>query len=443
LTRDEILALDKAHVWHPYTAMRVYLDEVDPLVVVRAEGAHLFDADGRRYVDGNASWWTATLGHRHPRLLAALERQLRSLDHCALAGVAHEQAAALAAELCEVAPPGLSRVFYTDNGSTSIEAAVKVCVQHWALRGAPKKTRFVALEGAFHGETIGATSLGGVEVFRRPFAGVLFDCVHVPFPDYAAAFDAVRAIVLREHDTLAAVVVEPILQGAAGMRVYPPSYLVELRALCDRAGVLLVHDEVFTGYGRTGPMWAAEHAGVSPDLMCLGKGFAQFVPMGATLVSDRVFETFLEGRDTAFHYGHTFCGNPVGAAIAREVLAVYKEEDVLGQVAAKSPRVARAMERVAKIAGVRRVRSIGMVGAADLGSDTSAQESLEEAGYLGTAGWRVYAEARGRGAYLRPLGDTVYLCPPLTIAEADLDALCAIFEESVAAALATGSSPSP
>ena len=313
-----------------------------------------------------------------------------------------------------------------------------MCVQHWNARGAKDKTRFVALEGAFHGESVGATSLGGVEVFRRPFAGVLFDCVHVPFPDpaaHAAAFHAMRTILEREHDSIAAVVVEPIVQGAAGMRIYAPSYLDELRALCDREGVLLVFDEVFTGYGRTGPMWAADHAGASPDLMCLGKGFSQIIPMGATLVSDRVFETFSRDRDTAFHYGHTFCGNPIGAAIAREVLAIYDEEDVLGQVAAKSPKLERAMERMAKIDGVRRVRSIGMVCAADLGSGESAQSSLEESSYLGNIGWRVYEAAKKLGAYIRPLGDTVYLCPPLTIAERDLDDLLSIFEESVRTAL--------
>ncbi len=436
MTRDEIVALDKAHLWHPYTAMRVYLDEVDPLVIVRAQGSRLLDADGRSYIDGNSSWWTATLGHRHPRILEALRTQLETLDHCAIAGIAHEQAACLAAEICAVGPTGMTRVFFTDNGSTSIEAAVKMALQHWAVRGAARKTRFVALDGAFHGETLGATSLGGVEIFRRPFASVLFDCVHVPAGDgHASAFDAMRALLERDHDDIAAVVVEPILQGAAGMRVYAASYLRELRDLCDRTGVLLVFDEVFTGYGRTGPMWAADHAGVTPDLMCLGKAFSQIVPMGATVVTDRVWGTFIQDRETAFHYGHTFCGNPIGAAVARAVLAVYREEDVLGQVAAKSPRLLHAMDRVAKLDGVRRVRNIGMVCAADLGEDTSAQESLEEAGYLGTLGWRVYAEARKRGAYIRPLGDTVYLCPPLTISDGDLDELLAIFEESVAATL--------
>jgi adenosylmethionine-8-amino-7-oxononanoate aminotransferase len=414
VNREEIVALDKARVWHPYTAMRVYLEEVDPLVVVRAEGSHLFDASGKKYIDGNSSWWTATLGHRHPRIIAAAKKQMDSLDHCALAGIAHEQAAALAAELCDAT--GMTRVFYTDNGSTAIEAAVKMAVQ---VTG---KKKFVALDGAFHGESVGATSLGGVEKFRRPYSGILFDCAHVPFPG-----DAIAKLLEREHDAIAAVVVEPILQGAAGMRIYLPSYLAELRALCDRFDVLLVVDEVFTGYGRTGPMWASEHAGVKPDLMCLGKGFSQIIPMGATLVSDRVMQFFVRDRETAFHYGHTFCGNPIGAAIAREVLAVYKEEGVLGQVAAKAPRIARAMERLGG-------RAIGMVGAVDLGTKESAGESLEEAGSLGSRGWRVYAEGLKRGAYIRPLGDTVYVCPPLTIADRDLDELLAIFEESIAAA---------
>jgi adenosylmethionine-8-amino-7-oxononanoate aminotransferase len=439
--RAALVALDKARVWHPYTAMDVYL-EVDPIVVVRAEGAWLYDADGAAYLDGNASWWTASLGHRHPRIVRAIARQLETLDHCALAGIAHEPAALLAEELCAVAPAGLSRVFYTDNGSTSIEAAVKMCVQLFAQAGRPEKTRFVALEGAFHGDTIGAASLGGVEVFRRPFAGIVFDCVHVPVPDsdaHARAFEDVRRVLEAEHRTIAGVVVEPVVQGAAGMRVYDPAYLRELRALCDRLDVLLVFDEVFTGYGRTGPMWAAAHAGVSPDLMALGKAFAQCMPMGATLVAERVFDGFRGSRDRAFYYGHTFSGNPLGAAVAREVLATYRDEDVLGQVASKAPRIARAMERIGRIPGVARTRALGMVGAADLDDPAGridARHAIEESGYLGTRGWRVYEEARRRGAYLRPLGDTVYVCPPLTIAEEDLERLLAILEESVRAALA-------
>jgi adenosylmethionine-8-amino-7-oxononanoate aminotransferase len=432
MDRDAIVRRDKQFVWHPYTAMDDYVARVDPIVVARAKGAWLEDVDGRRYLDGNSSWWVAALGHGHPRLLRVLAEQASTLAHCALAGIAHEPAALLAEELCAIAPRGLSHVFYTDNGSTAIEAAVKMAVQSWRQRGAPAKTRFLALDGAFHGDTIGAASLGGVEVFRRPFANVLFECAHAPFPDadgYAKAFDAMATLLAGGHDTIAGVVVESIVQGAAGMRIYDPAYLRELRALCDRYDVLLIVDEVFAGYGRTGPMWACEHAGVSPDLMCIGKSFASLLPMGATLASDRVFDAFKGGRENAFYYGHTFCGHPLGAALAREVLAIYRDEAVLAGVARKAPRIEAAFARIAEIAGVDRVRSIGMIGAADLAPSPGA------GGYLGNAGWRVYDEARARGAYLRPLGDTVYVAPPLTIADDELETLLSILEESVRAAL--------
>jgi adenosylmethionine---8-amino-7-oxononanoate aminotransferase len=427
VTRDEIVRLDKAHVWHPYTAMDEYIERTDPFVIGRAQGAWLWDLDGRSYLDGNSSWYTAVLGHGHPRLLRALARQASVLAHCSLAGTIHEPAARLAAELTAVAPRGLKRVFFSDDGSTSIEIAVKMSVQFWRQSGAPTKTRFVALDGAFHGDTLGATSLGGVEVFRRPFAGVVFDCVHAPSPaegGYERAFEAVARLVREQADTLAAVVVEPVVQAASGMRIYDPEYLVRLRALCSEKDVLFVADEVFTGYGRTGPMWALEHAGVVPDIMCLGKAFAAMLPMAATLTTARVFDGFRGAKDRAFYYGHTFTGNPLGAALAREVLAVYRDEGVLGQVARNAPRIRAAFERVGRFGHVKGTRSLGMIGAADL---------AEEGGYLGQAGWRVFEEARKRGAYLRPLGNTVYVTPPLTIRPEELDELLGIVEASVRA----------
>ncbi len=442
MNRSDIVLRDKRYVWHPYTAMDHYVGEVDPIVVARAYGAWLEDVDGRRYLDGNSSWWVASLGHGHPRLLRVLAEQAATLAHCSLAGTTHEAAARLAEELCAIAPAGLEHVFYTDNGSTSIEVAVKMCVQFWRQRGAPGKTRFLALDGAFHGDTIGAASLGGVEVFRRPFAGVLFECAHAPFPESAAharAFEAMARLIKDGASTIAAVVVEPIVQGAAGMRIYDAEYLRELRGLCDRHDVLLVVDEVFTGYGRTGPMWASDHAGISPDLMCLGKAFASILPMGATLATDRIFDAFRGGKENALYYGHTFCGHPLGAALAREVLAIYREELVLDGVARKSPKIAAAFARIGALPGVERVRSIGMIGAADLAPRVSpgADGAANAGGYLGDAGWRVYDEARARGAYLRPLGDTIYVTPPLTIGDDDLDALLAIVEESVRAAYRT------
>ncbi|HLM74513.1 MAG TPA: adenosylmethionine--8-amino-7-oxononanoate transaminase, partial [Polyangiaceae bacterium] len=374
--REEIVRLDKRRVWHPYTPMRRYIDEVDPLVIERAAGARLFDVDGRSYIDANSSWWVATLGHNHPRLVEALRAQASALCHTSLAGVTHEPAARLAEELIGVAPAGLSRVFYSDDGSTAVEVALKLALQKAQNEGEPRRRRFVALDGAFHGETIGAASLCGVEVFRRPFASVLVECFHVPPPSddegYARAFEALSRALAEQGDEIAAVVLEPLVQGAAGMRMYRPEYLKKARELCDEHGVLLVVDEVFTGYGRTGPMWACEAAGISPDILCIAKGFTGgMLPMAATLVTERVFEAFLGSPDRAFYYGHSYCGNPLGSAIAREVLAIFREEGILEEAGRKASRIARAFADLAGAPGVARTRSLGMIGALDLAAGPS------------------------------------------------------------------------
>jgi len=424
--RDDVVALDKQHVWHPYTQMQQWIERTRPLVIARAAGARLYDLDGRDYLDGNSSWYVATLGHNHPRVVRALLEQTRTFCHVSLAGVTHEPAARLAAELVAVAPPGLTRVFYSDDGSTAVEVAAKLAVQYFGQNGRPRKRRLLALEGAYHGDTVGAASLGGVDVFRQAYGALMFDVVRVPAPgpDWEAAFAAVEQALSRAGDEIAAVVVEPLVQAAGGMRIHAAPYLARLRETCTRENVLLIADEVFTGYGRTGRMWACDHAAVTPDLLCLAKGFtAGALPMAATLATERVFEGFLGGRERTFFHGHSFTGNPLGAAVAREVLAIYRDEDVLGQVARKAPRLRAAVEAVGDRLGVPS-RALGMVAAAD----------LEGGGYLGGLGWRVYEEGLSRGAYLRPLGDTVYLTPPLTIDDADLDRLCSIFVDSVLAA---------
>jgi adenosylmethionine-8-amino-7-oxononanoate aminotransferase len=427
--REHIIELDKRHVWHPYTPMGAYIERANPLVIERASGSRLYDVDGKSYLDANASWWSAALGHDHPRLIAALHEQLAQMSHVSLGGIAHEPAARLA-EALVARSPGLSRVFFSDNGSTAIEVALKLSLQYWQQNGRPERTRFVALEGAFHGDTLGATALGGVEVFRRPFASVVMDCVHVPpEPDgYEAAFSALTRILERGGDNIAAVVLEPIVQGARGMRAYDPAFLRAARELTRARDIFLVLDEVFTGFGRTGPFWAAEHAGVQADLVCTAKGLSSgLFPFSATLASERIFEGFLGAAERAFYYGHTFCGNPLGARLGLEVLRVYAEERILERAAPKAERIARAFTAMRALPGVVRTRALGMIGALDLAGGDD---------YLAQRGQAVYQEALRRGAYLRPLGNTIYITPPLNIPDEDLEELLGIVEESVRAVVA-------
>jgi len=427
LPREQVIELDKAHVWHPYTAMDAYIAETNPLVIARASGSRLFDADGRAYLDGNSSWWCAALGHNHPRLVRALAAQAERLCHTALAGITHEPVSVLAKQLVKLAPRGLSHVFFSDNGSTSVEVALKMSLQYWMQNGRPQRTRFVAFDGAFHGETLGVTALQGVEVFRRPFASVVMECLRVPpaSDGYERAFAVLESILQKDSDTIAAVVLEPMVQGAAGMRMYDAEFLRRARALTTKHDVFLVLDEVFAGYGRTGPMWACEHAGIAPDLMCTAKGFTGgMLPMSATLATRRIFEGFFGGSERAFFYGHTFTGNPLGAALALEVLKVYEEECVLERAAAKAQRIRSAFAEFSSIPGVVKTRSLGMIGALELGG---------RQGYLERSGQSVYHEGLRRGAYLRPLGNVVYIAPPLNIVDSDLDELLSIVADSVRA----------
>lgn len=425
LSRADVVALERRHVWPPYTSSERH-EGTEPLVITAAEGPWIVDADGRRYLEGNGSWWTCTLGHGHPRLRAALARQAEQLMHVAAGGITHAPVALLAKELVEVAPTGLTRAHFSDDGSTAVEVAVKAAFQYWQQNGRPTRTRFISLAGAYHGDTLGAASLASLEEFHHVFGPLLFEVIRTPDaadPEgWEKAFAHVEAELRARPDEIAGVIVEPLIQGAAGMRMYAPQLLARLREVTREVDTFLIADEVFTGYGRTGAMWACELAGITPDFLCTAKGFtAGVLPMAATLATDRVYDGFRGGAERALMHGHTFCGNPLGAAVAREVLAVYRDEDVLGQVRRKAPLVEAAFARLGELEGVRRVRSLGLVGAADLG----------EGGYRGQAGWNVFEAALARGVFLRPLGDTVYVTPPLNISEADLTHLLDVLTESV------------
>ncbi len=420
---DELIALDRAHLWRPYTSSEDH--ETRPLLVVdRAEGPWLIAADGRRVLDASGSWWCNNLGHGHPRLRAAIARQSERMMHCTLAAATHEPAARLSAELAALAPDGLERVFYSDNGSTAVEVALKMAFQYWQQNGRPERRRFLALPGAYHGDTLGAMSASAVDEFTACFRPLLFD-VERPSnfveQDWERVFEELFRMLRRDSDEIAAVIVEPLVQGAAGMRMYPAELLAALREETERADTFLIADEVFTGFGRTGPMWACDQAGIAPDLLCTAKGLSGGVlPFAATLASERIYDGFRGDKSRALMHGHTFCGNPLGAGVAREVLAIYHDEQVLEEAKPKAARLAKRTEDMRKIPGVSSPRALGMCAAFDVGAR----------GYMGMIGWQISELALGLGAHLRPLGNTVYLVPPLNIEDADLERLLDIVHES-------------
>lgn len=429
--RAAILRDDARHVWRPYTATADQA-RMDALVFASSDGVYLVDEDGRRFLDGNSSWWTMALGHGHPRLRRALVNQAERMMHVPMAGATHGVAADLARALVAVCPGDLSRVFFSDDGSTAVETAIKMAIQYHQQTGQPGRTTFVPLPGSFHGDTTGAMSLGGVDAFHDTFRRITFSTLRAREPegqDWSGTLEHMEQLFSQHGSRVAALVVEPGVQGAVGMRFVPDTVLREVVAMARRAGSLVIADEVFSGYGRTGCMWAVERARVEPDILCTAKGFSGGVmPFAATVASDRVFSGFDGDKTRALMHGHTFCGNPLGAAVALEVLRIFEDEDVLAQLEPKSRILSRGMARATSLAPVKDVRVLGMVAACEVG---------DPCGYGGTLGWEVYREALARGLYARPLGNTVYLTPPLNAPDGDLSRMVDVLVESIAA-VATG-----
>ena len=399
-----------------------------PLPVVAGEGAWLVLADGRRMFDGISSWWVNLHGHAHPAIARAVADQAARLEHVIFAGFAHEPAARLAAELARLAPGGLSRVFFSDDGSTAVEVAMKMAVQAWRHRGEARRTLFVALEGAYHGDTFGAMAAGAQPVFHGAFADLLCEVRRVPVPgggrSVEACVAALESVLEREAGRIAAVLVEPIVQGAGGMRIHPPEFLAEVRAATARRGIFLVADEVFTGFGRTGRMFACEHAGVVPDLICLSKGLTGgFLPLAATLASEEIYAEFLaEDRARAFFHGHSYTANPVACAAALASLRLFEQERSLERVAGLERLFARRLARLAALPGVAATRGLGGLAVAELAP-------ASEPGYLDPRGPRVARALAERGIFVRPLGDVVYLLPPYCATDAECDAVFDALEE--------------
>jgi adenosylmethionine-8-amino-7-oxononanoate aminotransferase len=435
--RHELGAWDHAYLWHPFTQMRDWLAQ-DPLIIERGEGNYLIDVDGRRYFDGVSSLWCNVHGHRHPDLDAALHAQVDRIAHSTLLGLANVPSMELAKALIAVAPRGLTRVFYSDAGATAVEIALKMAIQYWHLRGEPQRQRFVSLTDAYHGDTLGAVSVGYSETFHRFFRPLLFEAVKLDPPHVfrwqrglepggalAAAIEQAERVFGECGRELAAAIVEPLMQGAAGMWDHPPEYLQALHALTKRAGALLICDEVATGFGRTGRMFAVEHAGICPDLLCLGKGLTGgYLPMSATVAAGHVYDAFL-GPDLSeftLYHGHSYSGNALAAAVALRHLELFEEWDVVANVKARSAQLSELLtERLGAHAAVKEIRLRGLMGGVELAPPADGLRW----------GRRVCAAAVARGVLLRPLGDVVVLMPMLTSTAAEIERVVDVLGQAI------------
>ena len=424
-TSEDLIEADRRHLWHPFTQQLGWCEDGVPIVIDHAEGTNLYDTEGNAYIDGVSSLWCNVHGHRHPEIDEAIRAQLARVAHSTLLGLSHQPAIELAEKLLEVTPPGMSRVFYSDSGSTAVEIALKMAFQYWVQRGEPERTGFICLENGYHGDTLGAVSVGGIDMFHSLYRPLLFDAWQ------ARAGDAEHlAELLGQHGgRVAAVIVEPLVQGAAGMLMAPDGYLRAVRELCDAHGVLLICDEVATGFGRTGAMFACQHEDVTPDLLCVGKGLTGgYLPLAATVTTERLYEGFLGAFDDfrTFFHGHTYTGNPLACAAGIATLEIFERERTIERLAPKIELLGRLLDqRVAVLAGVAEVRRRGLMVGIEL-VERPAHERL---------GHKVTLAARRRGALIRPLGDVVVLMPALTMSEADLHRLVAITAAAIAEAV--------
>ena len=444
--------LDKRHLWHPFTQMKEWM-ESPQLVIERGRGVYLYDTRGRKYLDGVSSLWANIHGHSHPHIVRAIRRQLDRLDHSSLLGLTNVPAAQLAGKLVELTPPNLTRVFFSDDGATAVEIALKMSFQYWRNQGRrwDTKKKFVAFSNAYHGDTLGAVSVGGVRLFHEIFRPLLFPTIKVAYP-YCyrgplgkqpphCEIDQLKEVeqVLRtRHREICGLVVEPMIQGAAGMLPMPGGFLGELAELTRRFGVHLILDEVATGFGRTGRFLALEHEGIQPDFLALAKGITGgTLPLAATLASDEIFESFLGEYEEfkSFFHGHTYTGNPLACAAALANLEVFRKEKTLEKLQGKISALTKALRRMWELPCVGDVRQLGFMVGIELVRDRNSKQPFPVGRRMGQ---RVVLQARRRGVLLRPLGDTIVLMPPLSITRPQLKTLVEVTYNSIQAAWEEG-----
>jgi len=433
-------------VWHPCTQMKDH--EWLPMIpVARGEGVWLYDHDGRRYLDAISSWWVNLFGHSNPRINAAITAQLGRLEHVILAGFTHEPAVALAERLLALAPPGLGRCFYADNGSSAIEVALKMSFHYWRNTGRTAKRRFITLGNSYHGETLGALAVGHVELYREIYQPLLMDVITVPTPDCYEREDGetweahshrlfapMEAALARHAHETCAVIVEPLVQCAAGMRMYHPVYLSLLREACDRHGVHLIADEIAVGFGRTGTLFACEQAGITPDFLCLSKGLTGgYLPLSVVLTRDSVYEAFYDeyAKLRAFLHSHSYTGNALACTAALATLDIFAADDVVARNRELAAHLGRHTRELEALEHVAEVRQAGMIVAAELAPDGDRRRSYD---WRERRGLRVYRHGLAHEALLRPIGNVVYFMPPYVVTPDEIDGLVATARDGIVAA---------
>ncbi len=434
---------DLAVLWHPCTQMKDH-ERLPVIPIRRGEGVWLEDFDGKRYLDAVSSWWVNVFGHANPRINQRIKDQVDQLEHVILAGFSHQPVVELSERLVRLTPAGLDRVFYADNGSSCIEVALKMSYHYWLNVGRPEKKRFVTLSNSYHGETVAAMSVGDVALFTETYKSLLLDTLKVPSPDCyfrpegmcweehsRAMFAHMERTLAEHHHEVAAVIVEPLIQGAGGMRMYHPVYLKLLREACDRYGVHLIHDEIAVGFGRTGTMFACEQAGIRPDFLCLSKALTGgYLPLAACLTTDEIYQAFYAEYDTlrAFLHSHSYTGNPLACAAALATLDIFEEDKVIEANRALALRMAEATAHLADHPHVAEVRQTGMALAIEMVQDKPSKTAYP---WQERRGLAVYQHGLSRGALLRPLGSVVYFLPPYVITPEQIDFLAEVASEGI------------
>ena len=440
------LARDLQNIWHPCTQQKDF-ETIKPLLVERAEGVYLYDREGKGYLDAISSWWVNLLGHNHPRLNTALKNQLEKMAHVMFAGITHQPAIDLASSLVKESPKGLSKVFFSDNGSTSVEVALKMSLQFWQQSGKINKTRFIYLKGAYHGETIGALSVCGLGIFRDKFEKVLSNNLSVEGPDcfrcpYGLNRDSCQAECFEpmekafEEKDIAGVIIEPLVQGAAGMKIYPPVYLKKLHAACDSNSVHLIFDEVAVAFGRTGSMIVSKEINISPTFLCLSKGITSgYLPLAATLTTEEIYSAFYDDFPSwkLFIHSHSYSANPLACSVANETLIILNEDNFMEELRPKiklMEQIGKKISEESKWCG--EFRQQGMIAAFELVKNKKDKNPYPTESRIG---YKIYLEGLKRGIFLRPLGDVIYFIPPLIISEEEIIMMMNIAQECIAAVL--------